>query len=372
MKTTLLKRFLLVGILLFVSACESPEATEGPLLTRYDMTFDEYLNTVSVISIFHEEGFDAPGFRSEVDAFLEEADQIYSAYSPGAEMYEVNLRADQGPMPISLELVIAIRESLYYAELSNGLFDPTILPLVELWGIDGSSWFLGGEVPSQSEIDEALALIDYTQVILDEEAQTVEYLVEGMRFDLGGYSKGFIAYELRDMILAAGIEHAMINIGSSSQLTIGNRAIAVDEEKVIFQGTDQEWQIGTKDPFDPFGINPSPIGSFGLLNKALSSSGSSQQFFEQDGRRYHHLYNPFTGYPVDNNLIVVQVISDDPIGVDPLSTLIYLMGLEEGYEFVESLEGVEAIFITYDRRIFKTSGFGSYELWDDNYRIGAL
>lgn len=368
----LLKRFLLIGILVFISACDAPEASEGPLLSRYDMTFDEYLNTVSVISIFHEEGFDTLQFRNDVEAFLAEADQIYSAYSPGAEMYEVNLVADQGPTPISPELVVAIRESLYYAELSNGLFDPTILPLVELWGIDGSSWFTGGEVPTQAEIDEALALIDYTQVILDETNQTVEYLIEGMRFDLGGYSKGYIAYELREMILAAGINHAMINIGSSSQLTIGNRAIAVNDDKTQFQGTNQAWQIGTKDPFDPFGINPSPIGSFGLLNKALSSSGSSQQYFEQDGRRYHHLYDPFTGYPVDNNLIVVQVMSDDPIGVDPLSTLIYLMGLEEGYEFVESLEGVEAIFITYDRRIFKTSGFGNYDLWDDNYRIGAL
>jgi FAD:protein FMN transferase len=368
----MLKRFLVLGILLFISACDSPEASEGPLLTRYDMTFDEYLNTVSVISIFHEPGFDGPAFQAEVEAFLDEADQIYSAYSPGAEMYEVNLRADQGPTPISEELMIAIRESLYYAELSDGLFDPTILPLVELWGIDGSSWFEGGVIPPQSEIDAALALIDYTQVVLDEANQTVEYLIEGMRFDLGGYSKGFIAYELREMILDAGINHAMINIGSSSQLTIGNRAIAVDEEKTQFQGTNQAWQIGTKDPFDPFGINPSPIGSFGLLNKALSSSGSSQQYFEQEGRRYHHLYDPFTGYPVENNLIVVQVISEDPIGVDPLSTLIYLMGLEAGYEFVENLEGVEAIFITYDRRIFKTSGFGNYDLWDDNYRIGAL
>lgn len=355
-----------------MSACDSPEATEGPILTRYDMTFDEYLNTVSVVSIFHEEGFDAPAFAVEVETFLQTADTIYSAYSPGAEMYEVNLRADQGPTPVSEELFIAIEESLYYAELSQGLFDPTILPLVELWGIDGSSWFTGGQVPAQADIDEALALIDYTQVILDETNQTVEYLIEGMRFDLGGYSKGYIAYELRDMILNAGVNHAMINIGSSSQLTIGNRAVAINDEETQYQAANQAWQIGTKDPFDPFGINPSPIGSFGLLNKALSSSGSSQQYFEQDGRRYHHLYDPNTGYPVDNNLIVVQVISDDPIGVDPLSTLIYLMGLEAGYEFVESLDGVEAIFITYDRRIFKTSGFGNFDLWDDNYRIGAL
>ena len=255
--------------------------------------------------------------------------------------------------------------------MSNGLFDPTILPLVLLWGIDGSSWFQGGRIPSQEEIDAVLPLIDYRQVQLDVENQTVTYLKPGIQIDLGGFSKGYVTFLIDQLLRERGIQHALINIGSSSQMTIGTRVEALNNQQGAprFIPQTESWRIGTKDPFDPLGIAPA-IGVFGLTNRALSSSGSSQQFFEKDDRRYHHLFDPFTGYPIDNELIVVQVISDDPVGIDPLSTLVYLLGLEEGVRLIESLDGVEAIFVTYDKRIFTTSGFGTYTLFDSNYRLG--
>jgi len=335
------------------------------------MTFDSYLNTVTVITVYHEVGFDAEGLKQEVERFLQEADVIYSAYSPAAEMYQVNQRASDEVLSISAELTEAIRVSLEFAELSNGLFDPTILPLVLLWGIDGSSWFQGGRVPSQEEIDAVLPLIDYRQVQLDVENQTVTYLRPGIQVDLGGFSKGYVTFQIDQLLRERGIQHALINIGSSSQMTIGTRVEPLNNQEGAprFIPQIEPWRIGTKDPFDPVGIAPA-IGVFGLSNRALSSSGSSQQFFEKDDRRYHHLFDPFTGYPIENELIVVQVISDDPVGIDPLSTLVYLLGLEEGVRLIESLEGVEAVFITYDKRIFTTSGFGSYTLFDSNYRLG--
>lgn len=342
-------------------------------LLRLDMTFDQYLNTVTVITVYHEVGFDAAGLRDDIEQFLKDADVIYSAYSPDAEMYQVNQRASNEVVPISAELTEAIRVSLEFAELSNGLFDPTILPLVLLWGIDGSSWFEGGRVPSQEEIDAVLPFIDYRQVQLDVDNQTVTYSKAGIQLDLGGFSKGFVTFQIDQLLREQGIEHALINIGSSSQMTIGSRVEPLNNTEGMprFIPQTEPWRIGTKDPFDPIGIAPA-IGVFGLSNKALSSSGSSQQFFEQDGRRYHHLFDPVTGFPVDNDLIVVQIISDDPVGIDPLSTLVYLLGLEEGARLIESLDGVEAVFITYDRRIFTTSGFGSYTLFDSNYRLGQF
>jgi thiamine biosynthesis lipoprotein len=208
-------------------------------------------------------------------------------------------------------------------------------------------------------------------VVLDEANQTVTYLTPGMQLDLGGFSKGYVTYQIYELLRAQGIEHALINIGSSSQMTIGTRVQPLNntEGTPRFIPQTEAWRIGTKDPFDPLGIAPA-IGAFGLSNKALSSSGSSQQYFEMDGRRYHHLFDPATGYPVENELIVVQVVSDDPVGIDSLSTLAYLLGLEEGVRLIESLEGVEAIFITYDKRIFTTSGFASFNLFDSTYRVG--
>ena len=366
-----LRLLLLFFVTTLLAACGASVNESDANLLRLDMTFDTYLNTVTVITVYHEENLDAEGLKADVERFLQEADLIYSAYSPEAEMYQVNQRASEEVVSISAELTEAIRLSLEFAELSNGLFDPTILPLVLLWGIDGSSWFQGGTVPTQAEIDAVLPLIDYRQVQLDVENQTVTYLRPGIQLDLGGFSKGYVTYQIDQLLRERGIQHALINVGSSSQMTIGTRVEPLNNQEgpPRFIPQTESWRIGTKDPFDPVGIAPA-IGVFGLTNRALSSSGSSQQFFEQEGRRYHHLYDPFTGYPIDNELIVVQVISEDPVGIDPLSTLVYLLGLEEGVRLIESLEGVEAVFVTYDKRIFTTSGFGSYTLFDSDYRLG--
>jgi FAD:protein FMN transferase len=364
-------RIIALIMVVFLTACTQALNEDDATLYRLDMTFDGYLNTATVITVYHPATVDADQLKVQVERFLQEADVIYSAYSPESELYQVNLRASNEVVSISKELTEAIQVSLEFAELSNGLYDPTVLPLVLLWNIDGTSWFTGGSVPTQAQIDAVLPLIDYRQVVLDEANQTVTYLTPGMQLDLGGFSKGYVTYQIYELLRAQGIEHALINIGSSSQMTIGTRVQPLNntEGTPRFIPQTEAWRIGTKDPFDPLGIAPA-IGAFGLSNKALSSSGSSQQYFEMDGRRYHHLFDPATGYPVENELIVVQVVSDDPVGIDSLSTLAYLLGLEEGVRLIESLEGVEAIFITYDKRIFTTSGFASFNLFDSTYRVG--
>jgi FAD:protein FMN transferase len=365
----------LVGILglVLLAACTPTINEADATLYRLDMTFDGYLNTATVVTVYHPLGFDAEELKRQIERFLQEADVIYSAYSEESELYQVNLRASDEVVSISAELTAAIQGSLEFAALSNGLYDPTVLPLVLLWNIDGTSWFRGGQVPTQAQIDAVLPLIDYRQVILDEANQTVTYQIKGMKLDLGGFSKGFVTNQIYELLLEQGIEHALVNVGSSSQMTIGTRVIPLNnsEGRPRFVPQSEAWRIGTKDPFDPIGIAPA-IGVFGLSNKALSSSGSSQQFFESDGRRYHHLFDPSTGYPVDNELIVVQVVSDDARGIDPLSTLAYLLGLEEGIRLIESMDGVEALFITYDKRIFTTSGFAGFTLLDTTYRVGQL
>lgn len=365
------QRIIAVMLVAFLAACTSSINEDDATLYRLDMTFDGYLNTATIVTVYHPAGFDADGLKAQVERFLQEANVIYSAYSKESEMYQVNLRASDEVVSISPKLTEAIKVSLEFAELSKGLYDPTVLPLVLLWNIDGTSWFTGGRVPTQTQIDAVLPLIDYRQVILDEANQTVTYLTKGMQLDLGGFSKGYVTYQIYELLLAQGVEHALVNIGSSSQMTIGTRVEPLNNTEGLprFVPQTEPWRIGTKDPFDPIGIAPA-IGSFGLSNKGLSSSGSSQQFFEFEGRRYHHLFDPSTGYPIANELIVVQVVSDDPVGIDSLSTLIYLLGLEEGIRLVESLEGVEAIFITYDKEIFLTSGFAPFNLFDSTYRIG--
>ena len=338
---------------------------------RYNFLDDQYLDTVTSIIIYHHEGYDIEALEDGIFDILKETHQIYDSHDDSSEIGQVNLTAHLAPVEVSDELYVVIERALEVAAISNGAYDPTITPLTELWAIDDDSkWSNRTEIPSDEEIAEALNNVDYTKVILNDKDKTVFFEQDGITLDLGGISKGYIIVLLRDYIVSQGIEHAIINVGQSSQLPIGTRCAEKEttEEGAIYVATEDPWRIGTTDPFDLFGFNP-PIGVFGLSDVALSSSGSSQRFFMVDDVRYHHIFDTETGYPADNELILIQILSDDVVGVDAISTMLYVMGFEAAWDYVESTDGLEAVFITYDKELYLSSGFGEYEIFNTEFTL---
>lgn len=375
-----MKKLLLVLttiLVLTLSACGESES----YMNRYSFFTEEFLDTQTKILIYHEDDFDINELKNGINEILSTTHNIYDSHTDTSEVGKLNLVAHNGPVEVSDELYVVIKEALRVAEESDGAYDPTITPLVELWDIDDDSkWSGRTEIPSEEAIQAALANVDYKKVVLNDSDQTVEFTQEGITLDLGGISKGYIAQLLKEYIVESGIEHAIINVGNSSQIPIGTRCAPLKDDAgnvVMRKGpdgveveayvvTEDPWKIGTDDPFDLFGFNP-PVGVFGLKDVALSSSGSAERFFIVEDTRYHHIFDTKTGYPADNEMIVIQVTSPNVVGIDALSTMLYVMGLEEALKYVETHEGVEAIFITYDKEVILSSGFGDYQLYNAEF-----
>ena len=191
------------------------------------------------------------------------------------------------------------------------------------------------------KLAEAAARVDYTQVRL--EGNTVT-LPEGMMIDLGGIAKGYIADRVKAYLEERGIGHAI--------LSFGGNIVAIGKKP---DGTD--WKVGIQDI-------DKPTGAYMLVaaNRGGSTvtSGIYERGFELDGVYYHHLLNPKTGWPEQNELASVTILSESSMEGDALATAAFILGTEKGLELINSLEGIEAVFIARDRGVTYSSGAKDY------------
>lgn len=271
------------------------------------------------------------------------------------ELYKLNQSAGSGqPFKVSDDLFEVLKLGLEFAELTDGKFDPTIGPLVDLWDINNKAG-KDAAPPSQEEIEAILPLIDYRLVELDEENKTVLLPLKGMAIDLGAIAKGYAADVLADYFKANGIEHAIINLGGNI-FAIGKRY----EKR--FDGR-EEWAIGIRDP--RFSAEDS-IANVYIVDKTIVTSGTYERFFRDindTSKTYHHILNPDTGYPYDNNISSVTIICDSSALADALSTSLFALGIENGIKFLEGqFPDVAAVFIDNDMNFYKTSNID--ELYD--------
>lgn len=325
------------------------ESTEGGTKSL-SQTFYIY-DTVVNIKVFGETV--AQKNMDDILHMLEKMDIELSRTKEGGEVYAVNQAAGKEAVVVSDDTLEVVKLSVKYAEEMNGLFDPTIGPLVDLWNI-GSG---GEQVPPQADIDKAKALINYKDVIIDETAKTVKLAKEGMVLDLGGIGKGYAADQIAEYLKAQGLNSAMINLGGSSIIALGTKP------------NGSQWNIGLQDPDQSRGTQ---LGTIKVSDEVIDASGVYERFFIQDEVRYHHILDPRTGLPSQNGLKSITIMSPNATDADALSTGVFLMGLEEGMKYLESLPGnIEAFFITDDNKIHATSGIRErLQLTDSTYSFG--
>ncbi|MFF2908803.1 FAD:protein FMN transferase [Paenibacillus sp. NPDC057934] len=288
----------------------------------------------------------------DIQQMMERMDLEFSRTKEGGEIYAVNNAAGKEAVVVSDETLDIIKESLKYAKEMDGLFDPTIGPLVDLWNI-GSG---GNKVPDKAAIEKAASLTNYKDVVIDENAKSIKLTKEGMVLDLGAIGKGYAADRIADYLKEQGIESAMINLGGSSIIALGAKPGGA------------KWNIGLQDPDQSRGTQ---LGTIKIENEVIDASGVYERFFIQDGVRYHHILDPRTGFPSQNGLKSITIMSPNAMDADALSTGIFLMGLDEGMKFIEALpEKIEAFFITDDNKIYATSGIkGRLNLTDTTYTL---
>ncbi|MBW9156655.1 FAD:protein FMN transferase [Clostridium sp. FP2] len=253
-----------------------------------------------------------------------------------SEITKLNAKAGVSGEKLSVDTYSVIEKAVKYSKLTDGSLDATIEPIVKLWGIGTDK----ARIPSKSEIEEKLKLVDYKDIILDSKNSTVQLRRTGQAIDLGAIAKGYTADEIKKVLIDNKVNSALINLGGNV-FAVGSKP----------DGT--SWNIGIQNPLDTRGQY---LGTISVTDKSMVTSGNYERYFIVDGKRYHHIFDPKTGYPSEAGLISTTIVSDNSIDGDALSTSTYIVGLSKGIKLIESIKGVEAIFVTSDKKVYVTAG----------------
>lgn len=325
------------------TADQKTAATIEPATERY-FIFD------TIVSVrVYDDRMTSQHFE-EIGAQLERIDQRMNRQLSGSEIDQVNQAAGKKEVSVSDETFKVIQTAIDYAAASGGHFEPTIGPLVDLWGIGSEN----PTVPAEDKLSAAMQRMSYKDVVLNPENHSIRLKKEGMSLDLGAIAKGYAADVIADYLQQQDFHSAIIDLGGNI-LAMGAKPDG------------SPWNIGIQDPGEKRGKH---LGTLKVVNKTIVTSGVYERFFEADGKLYHHILNPFTGYPVDNDLLSVTIVTETSMDADAMSTSVFSLGLDEGRRFVESRGDAEAIFVTTDHQIYLTSGLtDTFKLTNEEYQL---
>jgi thiamine biosynthesis lipoprotein len=290
------------------------------------------MGTVCTVTLF-DRGSDA--LFDEIFERLRSIEATLSANRDGTNIAEINAAAGLHPVAAHPDTLAVLEEALSFAQKTDGALDPTIGPLVKAWNI-GTDY---AAVPTAEKMDAARRLVDWRAAIIDRTHGTVFLQRTGMKLDLGAIAKGYAADEIARILKERKIPRALIDLGGNI-IAYGKKAGGKD------------WVIGIRDPETSAG---EPVISIPVHDASVVTSGIYERFFEADGKKYHHILDRRTGYPVENELLSVTIITSPSIRADALSTSVFALGPIKGKSLVEGLTGTGAIFIFKDRHI-ETAG----------------
>ena len=292
-----------------------------------------YFDTVIQVTIYDAEK------KLCLDECMELAGKYENMLSPtieGSDIWNIN-HSNGEPVTVSKETAELLETALFYCEMSGGRIDLTMETVSNLWDFHADNE-TSNQIPDKAVLEKALSHVDYHNLLIEND--TVTLLDSDSVISLGFIAKGYIADKIKEYLLSQNVESAIINLGGNL-LAVGTRP----------DGT--PFQFGIQMPFDEQG---STITTLSVSDKSTVSSGVYERYFYQDDILYHHILDTASGYPVQNHLLGVTILSDSSTMGDALSTTCFVLGPGDGMELIESLEDVEAIFITYDYALHYSSG----------------
>lgn len=272
--------------------------------------------------------------RDWMTSRLAYCDEMFSATDENSDIAQVNRAAGQ-PVELKNPTAELLSQALELCRVTDGALDITAYPAVKAWGFTTEEH----RVPSEEELAELAAKIDYTAVKL--EGNTVT-LPEGMEIDLGAVAKGYAGDQTAATARESGVASALLDLGQSTIVAVGSKPGG------------KPWRIGVVDPARPENY----FAVVELEDMAMGTSGGYQRYFEQDGVTYWHILDPDTAAPARAGLASVTVVAPSALTCDGLSTALFVMGLEEGTAFWRDHPELEfeAIFVTEDGEIYRTAG----------------
>jgi FAD:protein FMN transferase len=278
-----------------------------------------------------------PSSRAATDEAFAEVSRLEGAMSSFVAASAISRINDAGGRPVAVpaEIIDVIEEARAISELTNGAFDITFAGLGRLWDFKRTPPVL----PDPAEIARRLPLIDYRRVAIDRAAGTVTLTEPGARIGLGGIGKGYAVDRAAAILEARGVNDFIVSGG-------GNLLVSGAKGKT-------PWTIGVRDPRGPDGSYLARVRLPG--GGGVSTSGDYERFFEIDGRRYHHILDPRTGYPA-RGLVSATIFAPTAMRADGLSTGVFVLGPEKGMALVEALPDVEGVLIDEGLAIHVSSG----------------
>jgi thiamine biosynthesis lipoprotein len=266
---------------------------------------------------------------------IKKVDQLMSTYKPESEVSILNR---QGENQLSPQTTQIIQEAIKFSEMTEGAFDITCRPLINLWKRAKQE----EKIPTLQEIEEAKNLVSYEKIAL--EGDLVKFGQLGMEIDLGGIAKGWAVDKAIQALRKREVKAALVNAGGDLY-ALGKR------------GLWKKWEVGIQHPRDQEKI----LTTIEVSNRGVATSGDYRRYFTLEGRRFSHIVDPRTGETVEEVPMSVTVVAPDATTADALATGIFVLGPEEGMKLIESLPGVEGLIVSEGMRMDSSSGWGKFQ-----------
>lgn len=305
-------------------------STEKERVFRKSRILMDTLVTINVVANSEDKAE-----RSIEKAFeeIKRLEGLISFWSEDSEIAEINRKAGISPVKVSPTTLDMIEKAIFVSKKTDGAFDPTVGPLMRLWD------FKKKTMPLDKDIEKKKGLVDYRAMIIDKVNSTAFLSRKGMSFDTGGIAKGYAADLAVSVLKREGIKAGLV-------------AVAGDIKAFGTKPDGRPWLVGIRNP------RPSKddeiLATLELKDRAISTSGDYERYFIKDGKRYHHIVDPKTGYPA-MNCQSVTVIAKEGAFTDGFSTGIFVLGPEKGLKLLEEL-GYGGIIIDTEGKIHITKG----------------
>jgi thiamine biosynthesis lipoprotein len=290
------------------------------------------MGTEVSVHLWHEDAAEAAAIVEDVFDEVTRIEGVMSTYIEGSEISDINSGAAEGPVAAGDELLQLILRSLDISMLTRGAFDITYDSVGQFYD------FREKQRPDAATIEEGLERIDFRLVKVDRLAGTVQFLAPGVRINLGGIAKGYTVERGVSLLRSRGIEHGIVTAGGDSRL-LGDRL-------------GQPFMVGIRDPRKDDAV----LLTIPLEDEAISTSGDYERYFEEDGKRYHHIIEPATGLPA-GGVRSATIVGPDAVLTDALSTSVFVLGVDQGLTLISTLPDYEGVVIDDEGRLFYSDGF---------------
>lgn len=301
----------------------------------------ELMGTVIMVRAYGahgKEGVEAAFARAK------ELEQVFSNTIADSEVNQVNQAAKAAvgtEVPISADMAHVLETALEYGEKSGGMLDCTIGDLIDLWGIGTDH----AAIPADGKIQALLRPDGWKDVSYHAESGSLTFASDAVTLNFGAVAKGYISDAMKTALEETGVTSALMSLGGNV-MTLGVKPDG------------SSWTVAITDPFSPDSL----IASLHVTDQAVVTSGNYEKYFEENGKRYHHILDPYTGAPSESDVVSTTIIADNGIDCDALSTATYLLGSDAGMQLINSLDGIEAVFVKATGELVTSDGMDAYQL----------